>query len=149
VFAGIALLLSAVGIYGVISYSVAQRTAEIGIRAALGASRGNLLTLILRQGFLMIGTGLTLGLCGRFWFDTSAGFATFRRWGVGPTHDSQQRFDAATGMLPLRISLQFDPRTTDLSLSISAFYFTILTATGLGALTGSGPTTGSPPTDRM
>lgn len=66
VFAGIALLLSAVGIYGVISYSVAQRTAEIGIRAALGASRGNLLTLILRQGFLMIGTGLTLGLLGAF-----------------------------------------------------------------------------------
>jgi putative ABC transport system permease protein len=64
VFAGIALLLSAVGIYGVISYSVAQRTAEIGIRAALGADRGNLLTLILRQGILMIGAGLTLGLLG-------------------------------------------------------------------------------------
>lgn len=66
VFAGIALLLSAVGIYGVISYSVTQRTAEIGIRAALGASRGNLLSLILRQGILMIGTGLTLGLLGAF-----------------------------------------------------------------------------------
>jgi putative ABC transport system permease protein len=66
VFAGIAVLLSAVGIYGVISYSVAQRTAEIGIRAALGATRGNLLTLILRQGFLMIGTGLTLGVLGAF-----------------------------------------------------------------------------------
>ena len=66
VFAGIALLLSAVGIYGVISYSVAQRTAEIGIRAALGASRGTLLTLILRQGILMIGAGLTLGFLAAF-----------------------------------------------------------------------------------
>jgi predicted permease len=64
VFAGIALLLSAVGIYGVISYSVAQRTGEIGIRAALGASRGNLLSLILRHGIWMTGTGLAIGFLG-------------------------------------------------------------------------------------
>jgi putative ABC transport system permease protein len=64
VFAGIALLLSAVGIYGVISYSVAQRTGEIGIRAALGAGRGNLLSLILRNGILMTGTGLVIGFLG-------------------------------------------------------------------------------------
>lgn len=64
VFAGIALLLSAMGIYGVISYSVTQRTGEIGIRAALGASRGNLLGLILRHGFWMAGIGLLLGLAG-------------------------------------------------------------------------------------
>ncbi|MBZ5578750.1 MAG: ABC transporter permease [Acidobacteriia bacterium] len=61
VFAGIAMLLAAMGIYGVISYSVAQRTGEIGIRAALGASRGNLLGLILRHGLGMTGTGLALG----------------------------------------------------------------------------------------
>ena len=64
VFAGIALLLSTVGIYGVISYSVAQRTGEIGIRAALGAGRGNLLSLILRNGILMTGTGLVIGFLG-------------------------------------------------------------------------------------
>jgi putative ABC transport system permease protein len=61
VFAGIALSLSAMGIYGVISYSVAQRTAEIGIRAALGASRANLLGLILRNGIWITSAGLTIG----------------------------------------------------------------------------------------
>ena len=61
VFAGIATLLSAVGIYGVISYSVAQRTHELGIRAALGASTASLLGLVLRGGMIMTGIGLALG----------------------------------------------------------------------------------------
>jgi putative ABC transport system permease protein len=64
VFAAIAALLSAIGIYGVVSYSVAQRTHEIGIRAALGASAGEILRLILRGGMLMTGIGLALGLAG-------------------------------------------------------------------------------------
>jgi len=64
VFAGIAMLLAAVGIYGVISYSVAQRTHELGIRAALGAGTANLLGLVLRGGMLTTGAGLVLGLGG-------------------------------------------------------------------------------------
>jgi predicted permease len=64
VFAGIATLLSAVGIYGVISYSVAQRMHEFGIRAALGASTGSLLGLVLRGGMLMTASGLALGFAG-------------------------------------------------------------------------------------
>jgi putative ABC transport system permease protein len=66
VFGGVALLLAAIGIYGVISYSVARRTGEMGIRAALGASPGNLLGLILRNGCWMTCTGLVLGLAGAF-----------------------------------------------------------------------------------
>jgi putative ABC transport system permease protein len=61
VFAAMALLLAGIGIYGVIAYSVIQRTHEIGIRAALGATAGALLTLILRRGMTLTVIGLALG----------------------------------------------------------------------------------------
>jgi len=65
-FAGVAMVLAAIGIYGVIAYSVAQRTKEIGIRMALGAQRRDMLQMILRQSFSIIGIGLIAGLIGAF-----------------------------------------------------------------------------------
>ena len=61
-FAGVAMILAAIGIYGVIAYSVAQRTREIGIRMALGAQRRNMLQMILWQSASLVGIGLFAGL---------------------------------------------------------------------------------------
>jgi putative ABC transport system permease protein len=66
IFAGTALLLTAIGIYGVLAYSVAQRTSEIGIRIALGAGKSSIFRLIVGQAMTLVGISLALGLAGAF-----------------------------------------------------------------------------------
>src|SRR5262249_34437867 len=62
VFAGVGLVLVAVGVYSVIAYTVSRQTHEIGIRVALGASRGDVIGMVLRMGVWLIGIGLLVGL---------------------------------------------------------------------------------------
>jgi putative ABC transport system permease protein len=64
VFAGVALLLAAAGTYGVMAYTVTQRTRELGIRIALGAARKDVFSLVLRHGVLLVSIGIALGLVG-------------------------------------------------------------------------------------
>jgi ABC-type antimicrobial peptide transport system permease subunit len=65
-FAAIALILAVIGIYGVISYSVGERTRELGLRMALGAQRSQVLGLVLRQAMLLSLIGVAIGLAGSF-----------------------------------------------------------------------------------
>ena len=82
VFAGVALVLAAVGLYGVMSYAVSWRTHEIGIRMALGAGRTNVLSLVVREGMTMALLGLAIGLIGAL---TLSRLMRGLLYGVSPT----------------------------------------------------------------
>jgi putative ABC transport system permease protein len=81
-FAGIALLLAAVGIYGVMAYSVGRRTHEIGVRRALGASTGSILVMVLKRGVALAMIGLAAGLAASFYLTR---FISAWLYGVGAT----------------------------------------------------------------
>lgn len=98
-FAGLALFLSSLGIYGVLAYDVAQRTREIGIRGAIGASRGQIVGLVLRQGLKKSGLGIVLGLIGAFFLSRSM---TSLLFGVKPTDPAVY---AAVSLVLLAVAL--------------------------------------------
>jgi len=86
VFAGLALLLASIGTYGVLSFMVAERRREIGIRLALGAERSSVVAQVMRQGLLLTAVGVVIGLAGAFGVNRLIASLLF---GVNPT-------DAAT-----------------------------------------------------
>jgi putative ABC transport system permease protein len=81
-FAGIAALLTLVGVYGLIAFSVGQRTQEIGLRRALGAGNGAVLQLVVRQGLVLIGVGIAVGMTGSL---AATRVLQGLLWGVSPT----------------------------------------------------------------
>ena len=93
-FGFVALALAAVGVYGVIAYSVAERTHEIGIRVALGASRGDVAGMVMSQGMAMTAAGLVFGLAGA-WFVTR--YMASLLYGIAPRDPAT--FGAAAGIL--------------------------------------------------
>jgi putative ABC transport system permease protein len=80
-FGILALFLAAVGIYGALVYLVAQRRREIGIRVALGSTQAGVVNLVLREGFILVGIGLMLGVAGAVSLRTVVATEIY---GVGP-----------------------------------------------------------------
>lgn len=115
-FAGLALVLTAIGIYGVVAYNVRQRTAEIGIRVALGADRARVLWMVLRQGLSPVALGLAVGLCATLALGRVIQSLLF---GVTPTDPTTLlvvvgvivTVAAAANLLPARMAVSVDPAT--------------------------------------
>jgi putative ABC transport system permease protein len=113
-FAGLALALAAVGIYGVMSYTVTQRTQEIGIRIALGAARGDIFKLVVGGGMTLLVIGIAIGLSGALYLSRFLGTMLFQ---VRPTDlltfVSVPAILAAIGLaaciLPARRATSVDP----------------------------------------
>jgi len=114
VFAALALLIAAVGVYGVVSYSVGGRTREIGLRMALGATRGAVTRLVMRETFLLVGIGLAAGLTLCIFATRAIRTLLFATAPTDPvTYGVVIAVLTATGLLascvPLRRALSVDP----------------------------------------
>ena len=114
VFGGLALLLAAIGLYGVLSYAVAQRTNEIGIRMALGAQRGTVIRMVLRETAVLIGIGLAAGVpaslaCARFIQSQLFGLKAADPVTLGAALGIMIAVALASGYLPARRASKVDP----------------------------------------
>jgi predicted permease len=104
-FAGVALVLAVLGIYGVVSYSVTQRSQELGVRMALGAQRGDVVRMVLREGVLLAGGGALIGLAGAF-----AGTTVIRGWLYGiERNDPPTMVAAAVALIVVALLASFLP----------------------------------------
>jgi len=115
-FAALALLLASVGLYGVVSYAVAQRTREVGLRMALGATPADILRLILGSGARTVGAGLAAGLVGATALTNSLQYLLFNVRAIDlPTLASAALTLVAVASiahwLPIRRALRIDPST--------------------------------------
>lgn len=108
IFAALALVLSSIGIYGVVSYSVLQRTQEIGIRMALGADRGRVFRMVVRQGVAMAGAGLGIGAVAALVLVRLLPSFSRLLYGVGK-NDPLTLFSVSAGLLVVAVAACYVP----------------------------------------
>ncbi|MGA7239196.1 MAG: FtsX-like permease family protein [Bryobacteraceae bacterium] len=113
-FGGLALLMAAIGLYGVMSYSTARRTAEIGIRMALGASQGSVLQMVMRETLAMVAFSLALGLAAAAWLGRAVqsqlfGLTAADPWAIGIAVGVMLCAAALAGFVPALRAARVDP----------------------------------------
>jgi ABC-type antimicrobial peptide transport system permease subunit len=113
-FGSVATLLASIGLFGLMSYSVARRTNEIGIRLALGAQRSDVLRMVMRESVLMVGIGLVIGLAvslmtGRFVGSLLFDLAPTDPLSIGLAMAALSAVSALAGYLPARRAARVDP----------------------------------------
>ena len=110
----LALLLASIGLYGVTAYNVTRRTHEIGIRMALGANRGDVVSMVLRAAFTQVGLGLCLGiplaiLCGRYLANQLYDMGRFDPLVLGVAAIALSISALIAGLLPARRAASIEP----------------------------------------